>query len=74
MGDFLVKTVMSDDPLTRDRFAEVNRMKRELDGPIGDVLKSRGAEAQALKDAAFVKMARLGAPAAVMDICTGRFA
>lgn len=74
MGDFLAKTVLSGDPRARERFADMTRMKRELDGPVGDALKARGAKAQALKEAAFVRMAKLGAPAAVMNICTGRFA
>ena len=75
LGDFLEKTVSSTDPRTQDRFAALETMKHELDGPIGSALKARGADkAQALKQAALAGMTRLGAPAAVMSICTGRFA
>lgn len=78
MGDFLVKTVSSNDPRSIDRFSSFVRMKQELDGSIGSGLKARGAgnaeKTQALKEAALVRMTKLGAPAAVMNICTGRFA
>lgn len=78
MGDFLVKTVSSDDPRSIDRFSSFVRMKRELDGAIGSGLKARGAggaeKSRALKEVALVRMTKLGAPAAVMNVCTGRFA
>lgn len=77
MGDFLVKTVSSNDPRSIDRFSSFIRMKRDLDGSIGSGLKARGAgnaeKTQALKEAALVRMTKLGAPAAVMNICTGHF-
>ena len=78
MGDFLMKTVTTTDPKAQDRFAEFQKMKRSLDAPIGSGLKARGAgeyeKTQALKDAALVKMTKLGAPAEVMKMCTARFA
>ena len=78
MGDFLVKTVSSNDPQSIDRFTTFVRMKQQLDDSIGSGLKARGAgdieRTRALKEAALVRMTRLGAPAAVMSICTGRFA
>ena len=78
MGDFLVKTVSSDDSRSIDRFSSFSRMKRELDDSIGSGLKARGAgdgeKRRALQEAALVRMTKLGAPAAVMNVCTARFA
>jgi hypothetical protein len=78
MGDFLAKTVSADDRAAKNHFARYNRMRHELDDAIGRELKARAAgdveKSQALKQAALVRMAKLGAPSAVMNICVGRFA
>lgn len=77
MGDFLMKTVTTTDPKAHERFADFQKMKRNLDASIGTVLKARGAgdyeKTQALKEVALARMTKLGAPAEVMKICTQRF-
>lgn len=78
LGDFLVKTVTTSDPGAREEMSRLMEMRRDLDGSIGSGLKARGAgkyeQTLELKQAALVKMTRLGAPAEVVKICTKRFA
>lgn len=77
MADFLVKTVTTTDPKAQDRFAAFQKMKRDLDASIGATMKARGTASYEktldLKQAALVKMTRLGAAAEVMKMCTERF-
>jgi hypothetical protein len=77
MADFLVKTVTTTDPKAQERFTAFQKMKRDLDASIGATMKARGAASYEktldLKQAALVKMTRLGAPATVMTMCTERF-
>ena len=77
LADFLVKTVTTTDPKAQDRFTAFQKMKRDLDASIGATMKARGAASYEktldLKQAALVKMTRLGAPAQVMTMCTERF-
>jgi len=78
LGDFLVKTVSTTDPKAQAQLSDLTKMKRDLDGMVGNGLKARGAggyeETLALKQAALVRMTKLGAPAETARICTGRFA
>lgn len=77
MADFLAKTLTTTDPKAQDRFADFQKMKRDLDTSIGTAMKARGAASYEktleLKQEALVTMTRLGAPAQVMAMCTERF-
>lgn len=77
LGDFLVKTVQTNEPRAQEKLSELMKMRRDLDGTIGAGLKARGAgqyeQTLALKQAALGKMVKLGAPAETVKICTSRF-
>lgn len=78
LGDFLVKTVTTSDPGAKEQISKLMDMRRDLDGSIGSGLKARGAgeyeQTLELKQAALVRMTRLGAPAEIVKLCTSRFA
>lgn len=77
LGDFLVKTVSTKDPKAQERLSELMQMRRDLDGPIGNGLKTRGAtdyeRTLEMKQGALGKMTKLGAPAETARICNSRF-
>lgn len=77
LGDFLVKTVTTSDPGAQDQMSQLMEMRRKLDSSIGNGLKARDAskyeKTLELKQAALVRMTRLGAPAEVVKMCTKRF-
>lgn len=77
LGDFLVKTVQTNEPRAQETLSGLMKMRRDLDSTIGAGLKARGAseyeETLALKQAALGKMVKLGAPAETAKMCTSRF-
>lgn len=77
LGDFLVKTVTTNDPKAQAQLADLMKMRRDLDSSVGRQLKARGASdyerTLELKQAALGRMSRLGAPAETVRLCRSRF-
>lgn len=77
LGDFLVKSVTTNDPRAQETLSGVMKMRRDLDTTVGKGLKARGAGKYegtlSLKQEALAQMTKLGAPAETMKACTGRF-
>jgi hypothetical protein len=77
LGDFLVKTVTTKDPKAQEQLTALMKMRRDLDGSVGNQLKARGAAGYErtleLKQGALGKMTKLGAPAETVRICRSRF-
>ncbi len=77
LGDFLVKSVNTNDPAAQTRLTELTKMRRDLDGTMGSGLKARGAgeyeQTLALKQEALGKMVKLGAASETAKMCTTRF-
>lgn len=77
LGDFLVKTVTTNDPAAQETMSGLMKMRRDLDATVGSGLKARGAGKYegtlSLKQEALAQMTQLGAPSETLKICTGRF-
>ena len=77
LTEFLVRSVSSRDPAVEKEMLDLGKIRRELDGPVGNGLRARGAasfeKGRAMKQAALVQMANLGAPAEITRQCKSRF-
>ncbi|RVT94526.1 hypothetical protein [Sphingomonas crocodyli] len=77
MGDFLRRSVATVDEKGQSELAGYDKMKRELDTAVGAGMKAKGAnnfaKTQAMKNEALSGMAKLGAPAETMKMCTAKF-
>ncbi|TZG25199.1 hypothetical protein [Sphingomonas montanisoli] len=77
LADFLRRSVATIDEKGQNELAGYDKMKRALDAPVGAGMKAKGANSfpktQALKNEALSDMAKLGAPAETMKMCTAKF-